>query len=98
MKNKHSTLTAPHVFAVLSIFILFVELAAVGQNQEASSSPAASKQTQGAVSTGGAHAAVLDTEKRPITAGGFVESGPIVFQEVAEKAGLTKMEARDGHG
>ncbi len=44
---------------------------------------------QSAVSSGGAHAAVLDAEKRPITAGGFVESGPIVFQEIAEKAGLT---------
>ncbi len=51
--------------------------------------PAAAMQTQGAVSTGGAHAAVLDGEKRPITAGGFVENGPVVFQDVAEKAGLT---------
>ena len=47
-------------------------------------------QTQGAVSTGGAHAAVLDSEKRPITAGGFVENGPVVFQNVAENAGLTR--------
>jgi hypothetical protein len=54
------------------------------------SSPPPAPQTQGAVSTGGAHAAVLDNEKRPITAGGFVDSGPVVFQEVAEKAGLTR--------
>src|SRR5580700_5050268 len=46
-------------------------------------------QTQGAVSTGGAHAAVLDSEKRPITAGGFVDTGPTVFQDVAKQAGLT---------
>jgi enediyne biosynthesis protein E4 len=46
-------------------------------------------QTQGAVSTGTAHAAVLDTEKRPITAGGFVDNGPIVFQDIAKEAGLT---------
>src|ERR1700733_112358 len=45
---------------------------------------------QGSVSTGSAHPAVLDSENRPITAGGFVDSGPIVFQDVAEKAGLTK--------
>ncbi len=45
---------------------------------------------QSAVSSGGAHAAVLDAEKRPITAGGFVDSGPIVFQEIAEKAGLAR--------
>ncbi|MGI9071686.1 MAG: CRTAC1 family protein [Bryobacteraceae bacterium] len=44
---------------------------------------------QGGMSTAGAHAAVLDFEKRPITAGGFVDSGPIVFQNVAEKSGLT---------
>jgi enediyne biosynthesis protein E4 len=47
-------------------------------------------QTQGAVSTGGSHAPVLDAEKRPITAGGFVDNGPIVFKDVAEAAGLTK--------
>ena len=48
-----------------------------------------SPQTQGSVSTSGAHPAVLDQEKRPITAGGFVDSGPVVFQDEAEKAGLT---------
>jgi hypothetical protein len=31
----------------------------------------------------------LDTEKRPITAGGFVDSGPVIFQDVAKEAGLT---------
>ena len=41
------------------------------------------------VSTGGSHAAVLDAQHRPITAGGFVASGPIIFQDIAEKAGLT---------
>jgi enediyne biosynthesis protein E4 len=49
---------------------------AAPQKQEASQSAALPTQTQGAVSSGGAHAAVLDSEKRPITAGGFVESGP----------------------
>jgi hypothetical protein len=39
--------------------------------------------------TGGAHAAVLDSEHRPITAGGFVKNGPIIFQDIAQKAGLT---------
>ena len=40
--------------------------------------------------TGGAHAAVLDSEHRPITAGGFVKSGPAIFQDIAEQAGLAK--------
>ena len=39
--------------------------------------------------TGGVFAPVLDSEKRPITAGGFVKTGPIVFQDISEKAGLT---------
>jgi hypothetical protein len=42
----------------------------------------------GGVNTGGVHAAVLDSEHRPITAGGFVKSGPVIFQDVAQKAGL----------
>jgi hypothetical protein len=50
----------------------------------------AAPQTPGTVSTGGVHAAVLDSEKRPITAGGFVDSGSIIFQDISEKAGLTK--------
>ena len=45
--------------------------------------------SQGGVNTGGAHAAVLDAEHRPITAGGFVSSGPIIFQDIAKQAGLT---------
>lgn len=60
--------------------------------QEQTPTPAQSSQrlnTQGAVSTGAAHPAVLDEQHRPITAGGFVENGPVVFQDVAEKAGLS---------
>ncbi len=49
----------------------------------------AESQAQGSVSTGTAHPAVLDAEHRPITAGGFVDSGPVIFQDTAEKAGLT---------
>jgi enediyne biosynthesis protein E4 len=43
----------------------------------------------GGVNTGGVHAPVLDNERRPITAGGFVQTGPIVFEDIAAKAGLT---------
>jgi enediyne biosynthesis protein E4 len=59
----------------------------LAQAGEGAKPPAA--QSQGSVSTGAAYAPVLDSEKRPITAGGFVDSGPVVFQDVAEKAGLT---------
>jgi len=36
------------------------------------------------------HAVQLDAQHRVITAGGFVKSGPIVFQDISEKAGLNK--------
>jgi enediyne biosynthesis protein E4 len=42
------------------------------------------------------HAVQLDAEHRVITAGGFVKSGPIVFQNVSEKAGLAKWTHRMG--
>ncbi len=45
--------------------------------------------TQGGASTGGVYAPVHDAEHRPITAGGFVADGPIVFQDVSRQAGLT---------
>jgi hypothetical protein len=43
----------------------------------------------GGVNTAGAHTAVLDKEHRPITAGGFVKDGPVLFQDIARQAGLT---------
>lgn len=48
-----------------------------------------SQQSQG-MSTGAASSPVFDSEKRPITAGGFVKNGPIVFQDIASQAGLTR--------
>ena len=48
------------------------------------------EQSHGGMSTAGVHAAVLDANNRPITAGGFVDSGPNIFEDVAGKAGLAK--------
>jgi enediyne biosynthesis protein E4 len=48
------------------------------------------------VSTGAASAPVLDAQKRPITAGGYVDSGPIVFQNIATRAGLKKWREQTG--
>jgi hypothetical protein len=42
----------------------------------------------GGMAAGPAHAAVLDSENRPITAGGFVDHGPVVFEDITAKAGL----------
>ncbi|MGA8728528.1 MAG: VCBS repeat-containing protein, partial [Terracidiphilus sp.] len=38
----------------------------------------------------GPQTAVFDSQHRPITAGGFVKTGPIVFIDATEKAGLSK--------
>ena len=44
----------------------------------------------GGASSGAPQPAVLDAEHRPITAGGFVKSGPVVFEDIAARAGLTQ--------
>ncbi len=38
----------------------------------------------------GPQAPVFDSQHRPITAGGFVKTGPVVFNDTAERAGLSK--------
>jgi hypothetical protein len=40
------------------------------------------------VSTGAPQAPVLDEQHRPITAGGFAQGGPHIFNDIAEKSGL----------
>lgn len=47
-------------------------------------------------STGGVHAAVHDSKNRPITAGGFVKDGPVLFVDVTHQAGLDAWAHRMG--
>ena len=70
-------------FILLSLLLLTADL-----RGQAPPAPEAAPQAMG-VTTGGTHAPVLDSEKRPITAGGFVKTGPVVFKDIAAKAGLT---------
>ena len=54
-------------------------------------SPAQQPQQSGmssGIAAGVAAAPVYDAEKRPITAGGFVDKGPVVFQDITKPAGL----------
>ena len=58
--------------------------------------PAAQAPTEGAQpmakggqETSSPHRAQYDAQHRPITAGGFVKTGPVVFEDISEKAGLT---------
>jgi len=44
----------------------------------------------------GPQKAEFDSQRRPITAGGFVKSGPIVFEDIAKAAGLTTWHHKAG--
>ncbi|HTM18616.1 MAG TPA: CRTAC1 family protein [Terracidiphilus sp.] len=54
--------------------------------------PTQTEQTggMGGISSAGTFAPVYDEHKRPITAGGFVEKGPIIFDDVTKASGLDK--------
>ncbi len=43
----------------------------------------------GGIASAGTFAPVYDAEKRPITAGGFVDKGTVVFEDVTKAAGLS---------
>ena len=49
------------------------------------------------MATGAVHASMRDAQKRPITAGGFVEGAAVVFVDVTEKAGLGSFHHRSGN-
>ncbi len=68
----------------LCITLVFAPCALYSQ-----SSAMSAPQAGGGVSTGEAHAPVLDSQHRPITAGGFVKTGPVIFEDISSKAGLT---------
>lgn len=44
----------------------------------------------GGVKTGTPRSPVLDSEHRPITAGGFVKTGQVIFEDISEGSGLAK--------
>jgi hypothetical protein len=55
----------------------------------AQQTPPKAQQGMGGIAGGLGAAPVYDALKRPITAGGFVESGPVVFQDITKQAGLS---------
>jgi len=68
--------------------LLALPLAAFCQMPAPGPAPGGQQSAGGGTSTAGAHAAVHDAENRPITAGGFVDSGPVVYEDVTQKSGL----------
>src|SRR6266699_2424877 len=79
----------------VTLSLWFLILPATGQ-QPSAPKPSQSSSSPMGVSTGVAHAPVKDSQSRPITAGGFVDSAPIVFTDITKQAGLDKFHHRSG--
>jgi len=77
-------LTKPVRAAISCLLLGTASIAAFAQ------SPSQSSGAMGGNASGPPRAPVYDAQKRPITAGGFVDSGPIVFQDVTRASGLAK--------
>lgn len=69
------------------VCISFIFLALAGALQAQSSGPQ-QPMGGGGNATGGVHAPIRDAQNRPITAGGFVDSGPVVFKDITKESGL----------
>jgi enediyne biosynthesis protein E4 len=82
----------PSLRSVAMLSILFVATAGHSQGPN----PKTPVPPGGGVSTGAAHAAVKDSQSRPITAGGFVDNAPVVFEDITKQAGLDKFHHRSG--
>jgi len=63
----------------------FLQAAGRGQATAAQPSP---QSGMGGIASGVAAPPVFDSQGRPITAGGFVDKGPIIFQDITKQAGL----------
>ena len=89
----------PRILFCVLIGVLFVGSigAQSADEQKQKGNEGGQASPMGGVKTGAAHAAVLDDQHRPITAGGFVAEGPVVFRDIADKAGLTKWQHRMGN-
>src|SRR4030095_8840975 len=76
--------------------ITFIAMACVtpGFPQDRGQRPQATPQS--GIASGAAHAPVMDAQRRPITAGGFVEGAPVVFVDATRDSGLAKFHHRSG--
>ena len=93
----------PGKSAILLVILAMASVARLGSQQPPASSdtppktnPAAMPQSAGGMATAGPQKAEFDSQHRPITAGGFVKTGPIIFQDVAAAAGLATWRHKSG--
>ena len=84
--------------AITGVLIAAIPFVLVAQSSDSGAPPknrqsqatTVAPQSAGGVETGPPHPAQFDEQRRPITAGGFVASGPVIFQDISEQAGLTQ--------
>jgi enediyne biosynthesis protein E4 len=97
LRIRSQASSAEHSLAGPLSHILFGALLscpALMRGQQAQPAPMATQ--QGGASTAGAYAPVHDMENRPITAGGMVDQGPVVFEDISRQAGLATWQCRGG--
>jgi len=58
--------------------------------QQTDSKPKQQTGMGGGIASAGVFSPVYDSEKRPITAGGFVDTGTVVFEDITKAAGLAQ--------
>jgi enediyne biosynthesis protein E4 len=85
-------LAIPILRALVLLSLPLLAIAGNSQGREQKQPPPAGA----GVSTGAAHAAVKDAQSRPITAGGFVDNAPVVFEDITKQAGLDQFHHRSG--
>ncbi len=103
MMHSRNKLSLPVSFFRLTLALIqggALLLLAFADGQQRSKTPETPKPQvppqQGGASTGGVFAPVLDEKRRPITAGGFVDGAPIVFEDDTKKSGLAKFQHVSG--
>jgi enediyne biosynthesis protein E4 len=80
----------PRLYGILypKLFPGILTLTLAVSSLAAQTPPSGMQTGGGGNATGGTHAAIHDDQNRPITAGGFVSSGPVVFEDITQKSGL----------
>jgi len=94
----------PHksgLLAALAAWLLIGSCSAGAQaapqsGQQEGMQPSQSGMAQTGMANAGPQKAEFDSQHRPITAGGFVKTGPVIFQDVAQAAGLTSWRHKAG--
>ena len=96
-KPYSATLSVAVTRLLFLLATIFLASTVVGQQGTHPDHEKKTELSQGmGVSTGAAHPAVKDSKSRPITAGGFVDNAPIVFEDITKKAGLESFHHRSG--